>query len=75
MEVVMTYIGMDDWSRPVYKDKSGKLWKDVDPRKDSAPDLCTSLNNEFYGEPDINMCYMKKYQNVQLKFIPERVTL
>ena len=51
-------IGVDDWSRPVYKDNNGKLWKDINcdfwkKNCDRYPiDLCSAYNNEFYGEPD-----------------------
>jgi hypothetical protein len=70
----ITYIGKDDWYRPVYKDENERLWKDVEPRKGRQSDLCTCYNNEFYGEPDTNMRYIKKYDNVVIDFIPERVT-
>ena len=74
MEVKLTYTGMDNWDRPVYEDEKGRLWKDVDPRRDMQPDLCTSMNNEFYGEPDTNMCYMDKYKDAKLVFCPKRIT-
>lgn len=74
MKVKLTYKGMDSWSRPVYEDENGMLWKDVDPRKDREPDLCTSVNNKLEGEPDTNICYIKNYENAELTFIPERVT-
>ena len=74
MKIKLTYKGMDSWSRPVYKDENGTLWKDVDPRKDRNPDLCTSMYNAFDGEPDTNMKYIKKYEDAELIFIPERVT-
>ena len=73
MKITLTFIGMDGWDRPVYKDESGRLWKDVDPRRRCAPNLCTSVGNEFDGEPDTNMCYLKKYDGAELVFIPERV--
>ena len=28
----LTYIGRDDWSRPLYRDENGRIWVDVDPR-------------------------------------------
>lgn len=74
MEVKLTYKGMDNWDRPVYEDENGKLWKDVNPSEYSKPDLCTSLNNEFYGEPDTNMRYMERYKDATLIFSPERIT-
>lgn len=74
MEVKLTYKGRDDWDRPVYEDENGQLWKDVDPRVGMEPDLCTSVNNEFYGEPDTNMCYLEKYKNAIVIFNPKRIT-
>jgi hypothetical protein len=70
----LKYLGMDNWDRPVYEDENERLWKDVEPRKDRKPDLCTSVNNEFCGEPDTNMKYMKKYDDIEIEFIPKRVT-
>lgn len=37
------------------------------------PDLCTSVNNEFEGEPDTGMKYLEKYQGVTVAFEPERI--
>lgn len=48
----LNYVGTDFWSRPVYKDQHGKLWKDVELGKYEHPSLCSSTNNEFEGEPD-----------------------
>ena len=45
------FIGIDSWDRPVYKDDSGKLWKDVNLGK-GAPYLHNSVDNTFDGEPD-----------------------
>ena len=46
------FIGVDGWSRPVYKDETGKLWKDVN-LGDGIPSLHSSADNEFDGEPDM----------------------
>lgn len=72
-EMILTFIGMDGWDRPVYKDSTGRLWKDVNPTKDYAPELCTSVDNEFDGEPDCSMGSMKRYEGVKVVFSPERV--
>ena len=45
------YIGIDNWDRPVFKDKSGNVYKDVNLGKGILA-LCTSSNNDFYGEPE-----------------------
>lgn len=58
---VLEYIGMDSWSRPVYRDQAGKLYKDTDPRGHVPPSLCSALNNEFEGEPDIPYLYAVKF--------------
>ena len=69
----LKFVGMDSWDRPVYKDDGGTLWKDVDPRAGMKPNLCTSVNNEFDGEPDIGMKYLEKYRGVTVAFEPERI--
>lgn len=74
-ELVLTYLGMDSWDRPVYSEPSGKLWKDVAPLKSAIPRLCTSVNNEFDGEPCDNMRDMGEYRDVKITYIPERITI
>lgn len=69
----LKFIGMDSWDRPVYKDDLGTLWKDVVPRAGMKPDLCTSANNEFDGEPGTGMKYLERYQGVAVVFEPERI--
>lgn len=72
--LILQYIGNDDWSRPVYKDDDGKLFVDTDPRC-VYPNLCTKSGNDFYGEPDTPIRYIKKYKDVEnITFIPERKT-
>lgn len=70
----LKFQGWDDWDRTVYEDEDGRLWKDVDPRKEREPKLCTALNNEYHGEPDTPLEVMKKYEGVRIEFDPERVT-
>lgn len=72
-KIKLEYIGTDSWDRPVYKDENKTLWKDVDPREDLPPNLCTSANNEFDGEPDMPMRVFEKYKQVQIEFVPERI--
>ncbi|MGO5336735.1 hypothetical protein ACTQZS_07985 [Bilifractor sp. LCP19S3_H10] len=64
----LTFIGFDSWDRPVYEDQNMKLWKDVDPMSDRNPKLCSALNNNIDGEPDIEM------RDGDVRFYPERVT-
>lgn len=46
------FVGIDNWDRPFYKDKKGKIYKDTNLGIGKIA-LCTSSNNSFYGEPDI----------------------
>lgn len=68
----LKFLGRDSWDRPVYKDNNGVIWKDVEPRADREANLCTSVDNEFDGEPDTGMKYLKAYQNVLVIFEPKR---
>lgn len=66
MKLVLTFLGRDDWSRPVYRDSDGRLYVDVDPRA-CHPDICTKSSNDFYGEPDISV-------KAEFIFVPHRDT-
>ena len=50
-ELKVKLVGIDSWDRPVYKDKSGNLYKDVNLGRGEL-DLHTAVNNDFNGEPD-----------------------
>lgn len=50
--LTMKPIGEDFWSRPVYEDQYGRLWKDITLGSDK-PELCSALYNAFDGEPDL----------------------
>ena len=73
MKLTLTYLGNDDFDLPVYKDKFGKLWKDIEPNLNAGPVLCTTVGNEFDGEPNSPMHYLKKYADAQVVFRQERV--
>ena len=45
-------IGTDFWSRPVYKDQYGHLWKDI-TLGSKQPELCSVVDNTFDGELDM----------------------
>lgn len=45
-------IGIDSWSRPVYEDQYGHLWKDI-TLGSGKPSLYSALNDAFDGEPDL----------------------
>lgn len=47
----MHFIGIDDWDRPVYRDDTGQLWKDVNLGS-GKPYLHDSVDNTFDGEPN-----------------------
>ena len=50
--VTMKPIGTDPWSRPIYKDTEGNLWKDV--ALEGGGSIPYSVrNNTFDGEPDL----------------------
>ena len=51
MKRKLKFIGTDGWDRPVYRDESGELWKDVN-LGDGTVDLHSSSDNTFDGEPD-----------------------
>lgn len=72
--IKLKHLGRDSWSRPVYMDGDGRLWKDVDPRTYRPPELCTAMHNEFDGEPVTPIDYMQKYKGAQVEFIPRRDT-
>lgn len=62
----MELIGVDDWSRPVYKCiENGILWKDINLGEGNI-ELC-SCGNEFDGEPD---CPIKK--SLEIKFLENK---
>lgn len=64
--VTMNPIGTDPWSRTIYKDTEGNLWKDVTLENgDSIP--YSVHNNTFDGEPDLPI------QKEFMIFLPERI--
>jgi len=48
----LNHIGIDDWSRPVYKDQYGRLWKDIELGDMEIPSLYSVVGNGFDGEPN-----------------------
>lgn len=48
----LKFVGVDSWSRPVYRDPDGRLWKDITLGSDT-PMLYSSCGNDFDGEPDM----------------------
>lgn len=70
--IVLTYVGNDSFSRPVYEN-DGKLFVDVDPVSWCEPNICTKLYNSLDGEPDTSLQDMKKYEGVKVEFRPKRI--
>ena len=66
--LTLTHKGRDSWDRPVYE-CVGRLYVDVDPRKDRAPEICTKNNNDFDGEPCDHIS-----SDTEITFIPRRDT-
>ena len=51
----LTFVGIDYWSRAVYKDKNGKYYKDITLKggPEYIPNtLYTSADGTFEGEPN-----------------------
>lgn len=66
-KLILKFIGVDSWNRPVYKDRNGKLFKDTNLGRGKIA-LCTVYGG-FEGEPDTPVEYIKKYQNVEIEII------
>lgn len=49
--LVLEYIGMDDFSCPVYQDQFGELWKDIELGERDEPTLYSLSFNHIDGEP------------------------
>lgn len=58
--------GRDNWNRPIYE-ADGHLYVDTDPRNGQNPKICTKLNDDFFGEPDIPIS-----EDIEIEFIPHR---
>lgn len=65
--LILTLLGRDSWSRPVYEGGDGRLYVDVDPCADHQPKICTKYRNVFDGEPDIPV-------HADFAFVPRRDT-
>lgn len=67
-KLVLNFIGVDDWARPVYEDENGNMFKDVNCGE-GKPALCTSYG--FDGEPNTHIVNIEKYQDVEIEIIGE----
>lgn len=64
MTLILTFLGLDDWNRPVYQDQNGRIWKNIKHLARNEIDvennidgLCTVSGNFFDGEPDMPLEY------------------
>lgn len=49
--LILTYIGEDFWSQPVYQDQFLHLWKDIELRDNAQPYLYAVVNDDIDGDP------------------------
>lgn len=66
-KLVLTCIGIDYWSRPVYKSEEGILFKDINCGN-GEPILCTVCGG-FDGEPDTPIRAIKDYHGVPIEIV------
>lgn len=66
-KLVLKFIGVDSWSRPVYEDENGKLFKDTNCDSGEIA-LCTAYGG-FEGEPDTPIEYIEKYRDMEIEII------
>lgn len=55
MDKTIKYVGTDIQGRRVYQGESGRLYCNTEIFGNCPPHYCTKLNNDFYGEPDLDM--------------------
>ena len=72
-KLVLTYKGLDSWSRPVFESQEGKLFKDTNCNSGTLA-LCTVCGG-FEGEPDTPIEYTKYHEiKIELVDFEPRVT-
>lgn len=49
--LILSFIGIDDFDCPTYKDQFGHLWKDIELGRLDSPSLYSVTSNELDGEP------------------------
>lgn len=55
MDKTIKYVGTDTQGRRVYRGESGRLYCNTTIMPNRPPHYCTKLNNDFEGEPDLDM--------------------
>lgn len=66
-KLVLKFIGEDFWSRPVFEDQNGQLFKDTNCGEGEMA-LCTAYGG-FEGEPDTPIEKIDKFQGVKIEII------
>jgi len=64
-EKTLTFMDVDAWSRPLYKDENGRIWADISPMSGWKPELYTVTDE---GEPDMPM-----KSGIKVTFVPHRI--
>lgn len=55
MDKTIKYVGTDTQGRRVYQGESGRLYCNTTIMPNRLPHYCTKLNNDFDGEPDLDI--------------------
>ncbi len=62
----LKFLGVDDWSRPVFESENGDIFKDLNLGEGKL-DLCTA--SSFDGEPNTPIHYIEKFKNVEFEIL------
>ena len=65
-KLILTYVGEDDWSRPVFTNQEGRYFKDVDLKMGMGT-ICTA--GGFEGEPDTPIHYIARYKDLEIEIV------
>lgn len=72
MTLILTFLGIDDWNRPVYQDQNGRIWKNIKHLARNEIDvennidgLCTVSGNSFDGEPEMPLEYFDSKPTIE----------
>ena len=63
--IVLNFIGKDSWGRPVYKDETGQMFKDLN-LGETPIHLCTTYG-DIEAEPDTSISNIEHYKNVHFE--------
>ena len=72
MTLFLTFLGIDDWNRPVYQDQNGRIWKNIKHLarnetdvENSIDGLSTVCSNSFDGEPEMPLEYFDSKPTIE----------